>query len=105
MYNKEKYNGISTQRKIEGAARVNFLGILPEKEWEVHHRDHENKTDCGKESVAFMEEAWTVVQCYGTQSMLRTGLNRPLMREALDKLNECEGRMRELLDVKKNWKD
>ena len=47
--------------------------------------------------VAFMEEAWTVVQCYGTQSMLRTGLNRPLMREIFDKLYECEGRLSEFL--------
>ena len=44
-----------------------------------------------------MEEIWTVVQCYGTQSMSRTGLNRPLMREILDKLDECEERMSKLL--------
>ena len=47
--------------------------------------------------VVFMEEVWTVAQCYGTQSMLRTGLNRQLMREILDKLEECEGRLSELL--------
>ena len=29
------------RRTIEGAARVPFLGTLPEEEWEVHHRDHE----------------------------------------------------------------
>ena len=29
--------------------------------------------------------------------MLKTGLNRPLMREILDKLDECEGRFSELL--------
>ena len=29
------------RRRIEGAARVPFLGTLLEKEWEVHHRDHE----------------------------------------------------------------
>ena len=29
--------------------------------------------------------------------MLKTGLNRPLMREILDKLVECEGRLSELL--------
>ena len=29
--------------------------------------------------------------------MLKTGLNRPLMREILDKLDECEGRLSELL--------
>ena len=32
------------RRRIEGAARVPFLGTLPEEEWEVHHRDHENST-------------------------------------------------------------
>ena len=29
--------------------------------------------------------------------MLKIGLNRPLMREILDKLNECEGRLSESL--------
>ena len=44
-----------------------------------------------------MEEVWTVVQSYATQSILKVGLNRPLMREVLDKLDECEGRLNELL--------
>ena len=44
-----------------------------------------------------MEEVWTVVQSYGTQSILKVDLSRPLMREALDKLDECEGRLIELL--------
>ena len=44
-----------------------------------------------------MEEVWTVVQSYGTQSILKVGLNRPLMREVLDKLDECEGRLSEFL--------
>ena len=85
------------RRRIEGSARVPFLGTLPEEEWEVHHRDHENRTGCKLDRVAFMEEVWTVVQSYGTQSILKTGLNRPLMREVLDKLDECEGRLNELL--------
>ena len=85
------------RRRIEGAARVPFLGTLPEEEWEVHHRDHENRTGCRLDRVAFMEEVWTVVQSYGTQSILKVGLNRPLMRENLDKLDECEGRLSELL--------
>ena len=84
-------------RRIEGAARVPFLGTLPEEEWEVHHRDLENRTGCRLDRVAFMEEVWTVVQSYGTQSILKIGLNRPLMREVLDKLDECEGRLSELL--------
>ena len=85
------------RRRIEGSARVPFLGTLPEEEWEVHHRDHESRTGCKLDRVAFMEEVWTVVQSYGTQSILKTGLNQPLMREVLDKLDECEGRLSELL--------
>ena len=85
------------RRRIEGAARVPFLGTLPDEEWEVYHRDHENRTGCKLDKVAFMEEVWTVVQSYRTQSILKVGLNRPLMREVLDKLDECEGRLSELL--------
>ena len=85
------------RRRIEGSARVPFLGTLPEEEWEVHHRNHESRTGCRLDRVAFMEEVWTVVQSYGNQSILKTGLNRPLMREILDKLDECEGRLSELL--------
>ena len=85
------------RRRIKGSARVPFLGTLPEEEWEVHHRDHKSRTGCRLDRVAFMEEVWTVVQSYGTQSILKTGLNRPLMREVLDKLDECEGRLSELL--------
>ena len=44
--------------------------------------------------VAFMEKVWSVVQCYG---ILKTGLNRPLILEILDKLDESEERMSELL--------
>ena len=83
--------------KIEGAARVPFLGTLTEEEWEVHHRDHENRTRCRMDRVAFMEEVGTLFQSYGTQSILKLGLNRPLMREVLDKLDECEGGLSELL--------
>ena len=85
------------RRRIEGSARVLFLGTLPKEEWEVHHRDHESRTGCRLDRVAFMEEVWTVVQSYGMQSILKTGLNRPLRREVLDKLHECEGRLSELL--------
>ena len=85
------------RKKIEGSARVPFLGTLPEEEREVHHRDHESRTVCRLDRVVFMEEVWTVVQSYGTQSILKTGFNRPLIREVLDKLDECEGRLSELL--------
>ena len=63
----------------------------------MHHGNHENRTGCRRDRVAFMEEVWTVVQSFGTQSILKLGLNRPLMREVLDKLDECEGRLSELL--------
>ena len=85
------------RRRIEGSASVPFLGTLPEEEWEVHHRDHENRTGCKLDRVAFTEEVWTVVQSYGTHYILKTGLNRPLIGEVLDKLDECEGRLSELL--------
>ena len=48
----------SRRRRIESAARVPFLGTLPEEEWEVHHRDLENRTGCRMDRVAFMEEVW-----------------------------------------------
>ena len=73
------------------------MGTLPEEEWEVQYRDHENRTGCRMDRVALIEEVWTVVQSYGTQSLFKIGLNRPLMREVLDKLDECEGRLSELL--------
>ena len=73
------------------------MGTLPEEEWEVHRRDYENRTGCSMGRVAFMEENWTVVRSYGTLSILKIGLNRPLTREVLDKLDECEGRLSELL--------
>ena len=78
--------------KIEGAARVPSLGTLRDDEWEVHHRDHENRTGCKMIRVAFMEEGRSLVQCYGTQSILKTVLNRPLMHEIMEKLDDSEGR-------------
>ena len=45
-----------------------------------------------------MEKIYSVVQNYGTQSRLKTGLNRPLMQETLVKLDECEKRVSELLN-------
>ena len=52
------------RRRIEGTARVPFLGKMPEEEWEVHLRDHESRTGCSMDRVAFMEEVWQVVQSY-----------------------------------------
>ena len=85
------------RRRTEDSARVPFLGAFPEEEWEVHNRDHKNRTGYRIDRVAFMEEVWTVVQSYGTQPILKLVLKRPLMREFLDKLDKCEGRLSELL--------
>ena len=52
------------RRRIEGSVRVPLLGTLPKEEWEVHHRDHENRTGCRLDRVAFMEEVWSLVQSY-----------------------------------------
>ena len=45
------------RRRKEGAARVTFLGTLPEEEWEVHHRDHENRTGCRMDRVALWKRS------------------------------------------------
>ena len=79
------------RRWIEGTARVPFFGTLPKEEWKVHYRDHENRTGCRMDRVAFMEEVWTVVQSYGTQSILKLGLNRPVMRESLTNSTSVKG--------------
>ena len=92
------YSESLRRKRIEGAAQVPFLANLPEIEWGVYRRVNENRTGSGMDRVAFMEEFWSVVQCYGTQSMLKTILNRPLMQEIYYKLDECEGRMSELLN-------
>ena len=53
------------RRRIEGTARVTFLKTLPEEEWKVYNRDHENRTGCNMDTIAFMKWVWTVVQCTG----------------------------------------
>ena len=45
------------RRRIEVTARVPLLGKLPKEEWEIHQRDHENKTGCNMDRVSFMEES------------------------------------------------
>ena len=46
------------RRRIEGTARVPLVETLPEEDWEIHHRDHEKRTWCSMNRVAFMEEVW-----------------------------------------------
>ena len=82
---------LTRRRRIEGTARVPFLGTLLEEERDVHHRDHENRTEYNMDRNAFMEEVWTVVQSYGTQFTLKTGLNGPLMRKSLTNSTSVKG--------------
>ena len=36
--------------------------------------------------VNFMEKSWDVIRRYGTQSIMKVGLNQPIMREVLEKI-------------------
>ena len=37
-----------------------------------------------------MEKTWDVIRMYGTQSVMKVGLNQPINREVLGKLNLME---------------
>ena len=74
------------RRRIEDTMRVSFLGTLPEEEWERYQRELERKTGVAWNRVAFMERTWYVIRRYGTESVMKVGLNQPIMREILEKL-------------------
>ena len=38
--------------------------------------------------VAFMESIWSIIKRYGTQSVIRVGLNQPIRRELIEKMME-----------------
>ena len=89
------------RRRIEGAARVPFLGTLAEEEWEVHHRDHENRTGCRMDRMAFLEEVWTVVQSYRAQSLLKGTMQSKLV---IDKINEMKMKLGSKVTLRKAGK-
>ena len=66
--------------------RVPLLGTLPEEEWEKYQSELERKAGVTWNRVTFMERAWDVIRRYGTQSVMKVGLNQPIMREILGKL-------------------
>ena len=66
--------------------RVSFLSTLPEEEWERYQSKLERKAGVTWNRVTFMERTWYVISRYGTQSVMKVGLNRPIMREVLEKL-------------------
>ena len=74
------------RRKIQESMRVSFLSTLPEEEWEIYQSELESKTGATWSRVNFMEKSWDVIRRYGTQSILKVGLNQPIMREVLEKM-------------------
>ena len=74
------------RRKIEESMRVSFLSTLPEEEWERYQSELEGKTGTTWSRVNFMERSWDVIRRYGTQSIMKVGLNQPIMREVLEKI-------------------
>ena len=74
------------RRKIEESMRVSFLSTLPEEELERYQSELEGKTGATWSRVNFMERSWDVIRRYGTQSIMKVGLNQPIMREVLEKI-------------------
>ena len=66
--------------------RVSFLSTLPEEEWERYQSELESKTGAIWNRVNFMERSRDVIRRYGTQSIMKVGLNQPIMREVLEKI-------------------
>ena len=74
------------RRKIEENMRVSFLSTLPEEEWERYQSEFERDTGVTWNRVIFMERTWDVIRRYGTQSIMKVGLNQPIMREVLEQI-------------------
>ena len=75
-----------TRRKIEESMRVSFLSTLPKEEWERYQSELERETGVTWNRVTFMERTWDVIRRYGTQSIMKVGLNQRIMREVLEKI-------------------
>ena len=74
------------RRKIEESMKISFLSTLPEEEWERYQMELEGKIGATWSRVNFMEKSWDVIRRYGTQSIMKVGLNQPIMREVLEKI-------------------
>ena len=68
--------------------RVAFLGTLPEEEWKQYPSELERKTGEAWTRVAFMESTLSIIRRYGTQPVMRVGLNQHIMREVIEKMRE-----------------
>ena len=74
------------RRRIDETMRVSFLSTLPEEEWERYQSELERKAGVTWNRVTFIERTWDVLHRYGTHSVMKVGLNQPIMREVLGKL-------------------
>ena len=63
--------------------RVSFLGKFPEEERERYQSELERKTGVAWNRMAFVERTWDVIRRYGTHSVIKVGLNQPIMREVV----------------------
>ena len=71
------------RRRIDETRRVPFLGTLPEEEWEKFQSELERKAGVTWNRVTFMERTWDVIRRFGTQSVMKVGLNQPIMCDVL----------------------
>ena len=53
---------------------------------ERYQSELEGQTGATWSRVNFMERSWDVIRRYGTQSIMKVGLNQPIMREVLEKI-------------------
>ena len=66
--------------------RIEETKTLPEEEWERYQSELERTTGVTWSRVTFMERTWDLIRRYGTQYVMKVGLNQPIIREVLDKL-------------------
>ena len=78
------------RRKIEENMRVSFLSRLPEEEWERYQSELQRETGVTWKRATFMERTWDVIRRYGTQSIMKVGLNQPIMHEVQEKIMNPE---------------
>ena len=72
------------RRRVDVTMGVSFLSTLSEEEWEGYQSELERKAGVIWNRVTFIERTWDVIRRYGTQSVMKVGLNQPIMREALE---------------------
>ena len=76
---------------MDESLRVALLSTLAEEELERYQSELERKTAEAWTRVAFMESTRSVrhsVRRYGTHSVMKFGLNQPIMREVIEKMME-----------------